>query len=240
MNYDCHVTVFDPARWQPVERRVNAQAATVGDLQAFLSRRMFNAVVVQSPAYRGMHGCLIDALRTLGPNVRAVAQLCRHTPAEEVRELHSAGARGTRWLVVDECIESAVQELDALHDMLPAQWHIELAGSRSALARLAPVLAHWPRRFVAVADRAWDGPCAHRDAEPLLWWMEMGNLYLKLVLPRPVSQPLLAQAIQRAPDRLLWGSGWPDAGPAGVDPAFASQKMAATLDRNARSLYEYG
>ena len=239
MNYDCHVTVFDPVRWQPLESH-DSPPATVADLQALLARRTFNAVVVQSPAYRGMHGCLIDALRTLGPHVRAVAQLCRYTPAEEVRELHEIGARGTRWQVGGGCIESAVRELDALHGMLPSPWHIELAGPPGAVARLAPVLAHWPRRFVAVADRAWNLPFAGRDAEALLWWMEMGNLYVKLVLPRGGSHPLLEQALRRAPDRLLWGSGWPAAGRPPAETVFTSQKMHAMLDCNARALYEYG
>ncbi len=257
MQYDCHVEVFDPVRWCHSETPDQPMAivATVTHLKPFLRASKVRApVFVQPLAYRGSHGCLLNALQTTGAHARAVGHLSMHVPGVEIEALHRRGVRGTRFVMDEQALlDDLLDDLAAIHQLLPAVWHIELSGPRRQLFKLAAKLAHWNRNFVGVATDMWKEDWCALEAARVLWWMEMGNLYLKLVLP---SQTMLAQAVAKlqpsmakmipvAADRLLWGSGWPHTASGRVhnlqfDRCHRTPAgFAHTLDANARAVYGF-
>ena len=254
MKYDCHVEVFDPVRWRPAKENMSRGCATAGDLQAFLyTRRTQHAVVVQALDYSGAHGCLLDAVRTMGVNTRAVGTLSSYANSTEIEALSQLGMRGTRVVMQNLNFLKALEDIEHLHAALPPQWHIELTGSWSWLAGLGPPLARLQRIFVAVCPGMWQQPFALSDTSRFLWWLEMGNVYLKLLSREHLNcqralclaQPLLASALCGAADRLLWGSGWPypSARPLPASASLQSDGRlswsANALDFNARAVYGF-
>ena len=107
--------------------------------------------------------------------------------------------------------------------------------------------------FVAVCPGMWQQPFALSDTSRFLWWLEMGNVYLKLLSREHLNcqralclaQPLLASALCGAADRLLWGSGcpYPSARPLPASASLQSDGRlswsANALDFNARAVYGF-
>jgi predicted TIM-barrel fold metal-dependent hydrolase len=254
MKYDCHVEVYDPARWQPASKDAGRTCATALELQSFLhARHRRHAVLVQPLAYCGTHGCLVDAVRTIGSNTRAVGTLSRYTDGSEIDALCNVGMRGTRVVMQSPNVFKAVDDIEYLHGILPAHWHIELTGSWSWLAGLGPPLVRLQRIFVAVCPDMWQHPFLAADTARFVWWLEMGNVYLKLLSTEPMrcqrdlcaAQPALDIALTDAADRLLWGSGWPHlsemALPVALKPAWGSRSNWAlkNFDFNAKAVYGF-
>jgi hypothetical protein len=66
---DCHVHVFDPARFQYAGGRVyTPPEATAGDLMNLQNALHFDRVVIVTPSVYGVdNACTINAMKTLGP-----------------------------------------------------------------------------------------------------------------------------------------------------------------------------
>lgn len=254
MKYDCHVEVYDPARWRPVAKTADRLSATALDLKTFLhARHTRHAVVVQALDYSGTHGCLVDAVRTIGTNTRAVGTLSRYTSGSEIDALCHLGMRGTRVVMQNLNVLKALDDIEFLHGVLPVQWHIELTGSWAWLAGLGPRLSRLPRTFVAMCPDMWRHPFMAADTARVLWWLEMGNVYLKLLSTEPIrcqselnmAQPKLDAALAATADRLLWGSGWPhlpaQSLPVALKPASDSRLNWAfsNFDFNAKAVYGF-
>lgn len=254
MQYDCHVEVFDPVRWRPAEKDVARACAIAVDLRAFLrTRNTRHAVVVQPLDYCGTHGCLVDAVRTVGANTRAVGTLSRYVDGAEIDALNHVGMRGTRVVMQSPNWDKAIEDIEDLHDALPPLWHIELTGSWRWLAALGPRLARLSPTFVAVCPDIWHIPFAPADTMRFLWWLEMGNVYLKLINTEPMrcqrtllaAQPELTSALSGTGDRLLWGSGWPNLMPHRLPVTSKPENHLRTVwppqafDLNARTVYGF-
>lgn len=254
MRYDCHVEIFDPARWRPAAQSSAEVALPGGALSAFLQQPSAQVpVFVQPFAYCGSHGCLLDALHVTGAHARGVGCLSRYMPVAEVEDLDQRGVRGTRFVVARRALPELLDDVAALHALLPAHWHIELSGSAHCLSQLSPGLARYARKFVGMTTDLWRTPLPSEDCERLLWWLEMGNFYLKLVLPAPAMcrdslaqrQPELSHGVVGMADRLLWGSGWPCPGARELSTLASPSEpdllteWAQTLDDNAQALYGF-
>lgn len=95
---DCHLHVFDPARfpYSPA-RRYTPPAATVADLQAFhRGIAVPRTVFVQPSVYGTDNRCLLDGLRQLGKDARGIAVIDSTFTAQQLDDLAAAGVRGVR------------------------------------------------------------------------------------------------------------------------------------------------
>lgn len=237
MLYDCHVHVVDPTRWQPATP--SELRGTASELQSTLRRRgVRRAVIVQPRSYRAAHGCFLNALAQIGANACGVAAYSKYTSQDEIAEWKQRGVRGVS-------IESnrspwiSAEEVAKLDDQLPDEWHIELDWTARELTDAAPMLARTTRAFVWTMPEeapAWD----EKVTDTLLWWVGMGNLYLKIVSSNGSvgRNTQLSNLAKQVPDRLVWGSGWPHLGPGLISPGFTT--FGHVLDRNAQELYGFG
>ncbi len=216
---------------------------------------MHGAVAVQPLAYGGAHGCLIDALCRTGERTCGVASVSRHSSPEEIEMLDRLGVRGTRLALHANDSIQMLDEVSALHALLPPKWHIELVGEWRCLAKVSSSLARLSRNFVGLCKEFWQTPLGSSDIKKAVWWMEMGNFYMKLVVPMDeaekspsgVNQMLFGLPMDLG-DRLLWGSGWPDVSTRRGLPTRQGLRrdmpkfllnLEETLDLNAQALYGF-
>jgi 2-pyrone-4,6-dicarboxylate lactonase len=226
---DCHVHVFDPARFAYApQRRFTPGRATVAQLRQHLAAVGAQRVVLVQPSVYGhQHHALVDALTTLNKGgqdmARGVAVLPPHSTATEVDALAAAGVVGTRLnlAVHGHCdAKDAHDQLQAIEGLTPPDWHIQLHAPLAVLAALAPTLAHLSRTYV-VDHLGLPGPAmppTHPLWQALLSWLATGQVYVKLSAPYLAWHPatghtereaLVRSLVAAAPHRMLWGSNWP-------------------------------
>ena len=133
----------------------------------------------------------------------------------------------------------AQDEVQRLHDVLPRTWHIELDMPWDLVGRLAPIFARLDRKFCLASARS--RLDAHEPSAPtILWWFDMGNVYLKLTGSQLVDgfHAMNRLVCRHTPDRVVLGSGQPqaEAGCWWSDEEFVS---AGQADDNARRLYPF-
>ncbi len=248
MRNDCHIEVTDLAR-----RGVPA-------LQKSMAlREVSHVVLVQPGAHATARASLLEALQQLGACACGVTMVSPYTGACDIAQLDACGVRASQVALHGMCAaqlaapaQQLAQQLEPLHRLLPRHWHVELSASAPCLAALAPMLAHWDRTFVAVpagpCPDAAQGAAQSAAADSLRWWLGMGNLYFKLVCAAPTrhsapqAMPWLDFALDSALDRVLWGSGWPQA--AAVPPDRHERRgdalpLSRILDSNAADLYGF-
>jgi hypothetical protein len=219
MHCDCHVPV---------------PAAAVPDRGAWGSLRR---VLVETCGLGTQRQALVRALGSRTANLRAVAWADRHSTGADLQALHALGVRAARLAPAPRRDPGSLLEAEMVCARLPDGWHVEVAGDLADAQRLAGVLSRLGRTVVMeVPAAAWAGPTPAQLAT-LRWWLEMGNLHLKLLsdsskLPAPHgSAPLPGPLIAAFPDRFLWGRGSLDAP---VD-----ENLRNLLDATAARLYAF-
>ena len=228
---DCHVHVFDPARFPYAPLRTYTPgAATVADLLTFERIvGMERVVLVQPSGYGTDNRCLLDGLRQLGLHrARGVAVVdpLGITPAQ-VDALHAAGVRSLRLNLEvrgehrpDEARAALRQGLEVapgvrwsvqLHAGLPV---IEALAEHIRQARTPIVLDHF------AGLKAERGTAQPGFATLLSLLRDDAPLYVKLSAPYRASRhpqyadlaPFVHALVEAAPHRLLWASDWPHTG----------------------------
>ncbi len=224
--WDCHVHVFDPARFPYAEARDYTPGPASPDALKDRLRRegIAHAALVQPSVYGTDNACLLRALRDLGPQARAVAVVDpdRITDAE-LADLQAAGVVGMRVNLVGS---HASQAADPFRRM--AQ---RLRGSGMFLQIFAP-LDRVLRQSATLEDaglpvvldhfagaRASDGADQLVALESLCRnapiWIKLSADYRLADDPAAqarLARDLIGQFWAAMPDRLIWGSDWPHTG----------------------------
>lgn len=229
--WDCHVHVFDPARFPYAEARdYTPGPASLEALRDRLHREgVANAVLVQPSVYGTDNRCLLQALRELGPQGRAVAVVDpdRITDAE-LADLQAAGVVGMRVNLV----ASQARQADPFRRMAE-----RLRGSGMFLQIFAP-LAHILQQSAVLkaaglpvvldhfaGAKASDGAeqldALERLCRDAPVWVKLSADYRLADDPAaqaPLARDLICRLWALMPDRLIWGSDWPHTG-GGADRA---------------------
>jgi len=229
--WDCHTHVFGPfdrypvspeSRYQPplapcdVHREVQRQAGFV------------HCVIVHASANGFDNSGIIDAVAAAPGQRLAVAVVPEDISDRELAKMHQAGVRGLRFTDTGETVGDASAPgalgLRALQRMMPRLkaigWHAQI----------------WARCRHVVAARDWllgggvpvildhmgtfDVSQGIHDASftALLDMLGSGSLWVKLTTTRVTRlrwsdasdiRPFHDALIERAPDRMVWGSDWP-------------------------------
>jgi predicted TIM-barrel fold metal-dependent hydrolase len=247
VRYDCHVEVLGSTALSSMYER-HCETSYVKQLKNHVASRRVRAVLVQPVEYGGAHRCLINALSALDRRTRAVASVTQYSSRSEIDELESHGACGTRFVVGRHDLDSLQDQIAELHRAIPATWHVELLGPLSRVSKLGASLARVDRNFVIYGRQCDFDVAAMVDLERLSWWSAMGNLYVKLVGEFPkisgeasAGVHAMAQFIETARDRMIWGSGWPASLAKGkaAPTVSAIARYARDFENNACDLYKF-
>ncbi len=223
---DCHFHVFDPA--YPLAATATAaapQRAMLADyrkVQAELG--LTRAVLVQSTAYGFDNRCMLAALAEVGSNGRGVVTLAPTVDATTPTQLHAAGARGARFMMLNQPLLSwdALEPLAAR--IAPLGWHINLQMDGADFPHRLQQLAKLPVPLVIDHNGKFPSPppVDAPDFRALRSLVETGRCWVKLCAPYETSRAgapdyadvsLLAHTLAQAyPQRCLWASNWPHVG----------------------------
>lgn len=236
---DCHVHVYEP-HW-PLAPTAMATPPVAPwqayrDVQASLG--LSRVVVVQPTAYGLDNRCTLHAMAALGPGARGVAVIDAQTPEATLHELHAAGIRGVRFMMLSggalpwEALEPIAARI------APLGWHIDLQVDGALFPELAPrlsrldvpVVVDHNGKFLTPPDV--DAP----QVRALRGLLDAGRCWIKLSAPYETSRSgppgyedvsALARRFASAhTERCLWASNWPHPGRA---PAPADADLLALL-----------
>lgn len=226
-SWDCHFHVYGPPdRFPYAETRgFTPPAAPVEHWLRISAAIGIERGVLVTPAVHDRDpACTLDAIARSEGRIRGVVRAHPELAPAEIERLHRAGVRGVRFPFAKEL----GREFDAglVRTVVPriapfgwvAQFHID----EDALEHHADVLGNLPTPVVldGFAGVIPGEPLDHPRARALFDLLARPNVYLKLMCAdremhlgrRYADVVALSRAIvQRAPDRLLWGSDWPHA-----------------------------
>ena len=230
---DCHVHIFDPARFPYTAKRVYTppQALIEDLLDLHKTLRMDRVVIVQPSVYGTDNSCTLDAVRKLGARARGVAVIDKDTSQTEIDEMAAAGIRGIRLNLnttpngeVDA--DDSKRTLDLAAEKIQGRgWHIQFYTRPHVIAALKSHIEQLP--FPVVFDhfggaKAAEGTNQH-GFDALLDLVKSGRAYVKISGSYRISSkapnfsdalPLAQALIAANPDRVVWGSDWPHPGSA--------------------------
>jgi predicted TIM-barrel fold metal-dependent hydrolase len=235
---DSHVHVFGPPEKYPQipSRAYTAGLAPLDELRANGSALgVSRIVIIQASIYGTDNSCLLDSLDALDGHGRGVIVVDpKATTPRMLDDWFARGARGLRINLYSDYkgadpervgLQQRLSErFQALVDIAPPGWHIEVIAPMPILAEAAPMLA---RSRVPIVIDHYGLPSVRlkpdaTEARTVLGLLREPHVWMKLSAPyRAVEGPgsdaeetkppaAWVQAfMETAPERLVWGSDWP-------------------------------
>ncbi|MEM7015869.1 MAG: amidohydrolase family protein [Pseudomonadota bacterium] len=218
---DSHFHIFGPqAKFPYMESRpLDAEDCSLEDLLVLQDRLgLERGVVVQTALYGNDNRCLLDALLRCPERFKGVAAVSNDITDDELQTLTNAGVVANRFSYmrspdIDRNLISRLHELG---------WHPQFwfEGEAQILDWRDTMLAS-PRDFV-IDHMGWQ-PCENgldsKGFKTVLECLDTGRCWIKLSGPNrfsaqdewPYSDTVAVARtlIQRAPERVIWGSDWP-------------------------------
>lgn len=218
---DCHMHVYAPGFSLAPTATFQPPMATVADYREVQQRLGLERVVVVQPTGYGFdNACTLDALAQLGASARGVAVVPPDVADSTLDELHAAGMRGVRFMMLSGGVLpwSALETLAAR--IAGRDWHINLQIDGRSFAEHEARLSALPCRIAVDHLGKFLGPTTTTDASfvALCRLLERGRTWIKLSAPYESSAAApayadiapMAQALaERFPERALWGTNWP-------------------------------
>lgn len=226
---DCHMHVlgpFDRFALAP-ERAYNVAEASLAahermKVQVGLERTVF----VQASGHGTDNRAMLAALAGLGARGRGVAVVAAQTPLAELQRMHKAGVRGVRlnlYTIGGRHPGDPPALLRSYERLIaPLGWHLQLFCAPETLVDLAP---HIERCSVpVVVDHMGLADAAEGLDQPVfqtLLRLVSKNAWAKVAGADRITRssarmadaiPFMRALAQAAPQRLVWGSDWPNIG----------------------------
>jgi 2-pyrone-4,6-dicarboxylate lactonase len=184
-------------------------------------------VLVQASGHGTDNGAMLAALAELGARGRAVAVVAPQTPLAHLQRMHKLGVRGVRlnlYTIAERHAGEPAALLRAYERLIaPLGWHLQLFCDPATLIALAPSIA---RATVPVVIDHMGLPDAAQGLEQpafqcVLELCASGRAWTKLAGADRITRasgnlrdalPFMQALAQAAPQRLVWGSDWPNLG----------------------------
>jgi 2-pyrone-4,6-dicarboxylate lactonase len=231
---DAHCHVFGPGDVFPYapERKYTPADASKEQLFALRDRLGFDKnVIVQATCHGTDNRALVDALRASNGRARGVATVDRSVTDAELREMHEAGVRGTRFNFVKRLVDFTPREMltEIAERIAPLGWHVVVYFEAADLPELWDFFTALPTTVVVDhmgrpdVMKPVDGP----EFELFVRLMrEYPNVWSKVSCPERLSVmgpaaingerlpyrdvvPFARRLVEAFPDRVLWGTDWP-------------------------------
>jgi predicted TIM-barrel fold metal-dependent hydrolase len=225
---DCHMHVFGPFERYPLapQRAYNVPEASLAahermKAQVGLERTVF----VQASGHGLDNGALLAALAEIGGRGRGVAVVAPQAPLVELQRLHKAGVRGVRLNLYTFAERRSGEPATLLRTyerlVAPLGWHLQLFCDPNMLAALAPAIAQ--SSVPVVIDHMGLPDAAHGVEQPAFQTVLQlaGKAWVKVAGADRITRstgnlrdaiPFIRALAQAAPQRLVWGSDWPNIG----------------------------
>ena len=223
---DAHCHVFGPGDRFPYapERKYTPCDAPKERLFALRDFLGFTRnVIVQATCHGHDNAALVDALAASDGRARGVASVRPDITDAELKALDAAGVRGVRFNFVKRLVDFTPREVltDIAERIAPLGWHVVVYFEAQDLEELAPFFTSLPTKVVIDhmgrpdVSRGLDHPHFHQFIDLLdknfhVWTKVTGAERLSLTGP-PYDDfvPFARAAVERFPDRVLWGTDWP-------------------------------
>ena len=219
---DCHMHIFEPRFPARADTPYPPPVATVADYRRLVQDRLgvSRAVVIQSVTHGTDNSNLVAALEAFEGRARGVAVIAPDVDDAELARLSACGVRGIRFEMATGVLPWTALETIAAR-IAPLGWHIDLQTDGRGLPDLVDRLLDLPcpvilDHYGKFADAL---PVEHPAVAAALRLLASGKGWVKLTAPyagrhgRPEPWPELipiARAyLATAPDRVVWGSEWP-------------------------------
>ncbi len=227
---ECHMHVFGPFGRFPLarERAYNVPEAPL-EAHERMKRRvgLERTVLVQASGHGMDNGAMLAALAALGDRGRAIAVVPLDVAGDELLRMKKAGVRGVRLNLVTLASRHSGDPAALLPAyarlVAPLGWHLQVFAGPQALLALEPAIARCP--VPVVIDHMGSPDAAQGVDQPafraLLGLLGKSHVWVKLAgadrITRSTGRLRDAIAFMRAlanaaPDRLVWGSDWPNIG----------------------------
>ncbi|MBV2182890.1 MAG: amidohydrolase family protein [Castellaniella sp.] len=231
---DAHCHVFGPGAVFPYapQRKYTPCDAPKEALFALRDHLGFaRNVIVQATCHGTDNRALVDALQASGGRARGVATVAQDVTDAELRAMHEAGVRGTRFNFVKRLADFTPREVlaDIAARIAPLGWHVVVYFEAQDLPELydffttlptTVVVDHMGRPDVA---KPVDGPEFGLFVKMM---QDHPNIWSKVTCPERLSQsgppalngeqhpyrdvvPFARRLVETFPDRVLWGTDWP-------------------------------
>ena len=219
---DCHHHIYDAKYPADPRSTLRPGDASVEDYRA-LQRRIGTSrnVIVQPSTYGTDNSCTLDALVSFGPTARAVAVVDTTVSDAELKRMNGLGVRGIRFNLAQagattpEMIEPLSKRVNELG------WHIQINAPAAKIMEIKDILNRVPSPIVF--DHLAHIPEPEGTAHPLFGvvlalidkgktWVKLSGAYADTKIGPPSYSDSSAVArtyVQKAPERLVWGSDWP-------------------------------
>lgn len=252
---DCHVHVYQPASQFPFwpGRHYTPADAPLEQMIA-LHRRIGveRAVIVHPSPYGTDNSSLLWLLQAIGPNARGVAVIDENTTSAMLAQMHKAGVRGTRLNLETRGQRdpdfAREQILRTVRQTAHLGWHVQLFVNLGVIEGLHDTIMSLPAMVVFDHFGRLDATAGIQQPgmDALLSVVRAGKAYVKLSAPYRVSElpdygdvaPYAQALIAANPDRMVWGSDWPNSFPPkgtvrnpGVPEPFRAEDNLAAIRR---------
>ena len=224
---DAHCHVFGPASAFPYapERKYTPCDAPKEKLFALRDYLGFERnVIVQATCHGHDNRALVDALVHSNGKARGVASVGRDVTDAELKAMHAAGVRGTRFNFVRRLVDFTPREVlfEIANRIAPLGWHVVVYFEAKDLPELWDFFTALPT--IVVVDhmgrpdvtKPLDGPEFGRFVRLM---REHPNVWSKVSCPERLSVsgppdygdvvPFAKHLVETFPDRVLWGTDWP-------------------------------
>jgi predicted TIM-barrel fold metal-dependent hydrolase len=227
---DCHMHVFGPFERFALapERAYNVAEAPLAAHERMKAQvGLERTVLVQASGHGTDNRAMLAALAELGARGRGIAVVPPQTPLAELQRMHKAGVRGLRLNLYTFAARHTGEPAALLRAyerlIAPLGWHLQLFCEPLALLALAPAIA---RAGVPVVIDHMGLPDAAQGLEQpvfqcVLELCASGRAWAKLAGADRITRgsgnlrdalPFVRALAQAAPQRLVWGSDWPNIG----------------------------
>ena len=224
---DAHCHVFGPEAQFPFapQRKYTPCDASKDQLFALRDHLGFTRnVIVQATCHGNDNRALVDALAHSGGMARGVASVARDVSDAELRAMHAAGVRGTRFNFVRRLVDFTPREVlvEIAKRIAPLGWHVVVYFEAQDLPELWDFFTALPTTVVVDhmgrpdVGKPLDGP---EFALFLRLMREHENVWSKVSCPERLSKsgppgyddvvPFARRLVETFPERVLWGTDWP-------------------------------
>ena len=224
---DTHCHVFGPESRFPYapERKYTPCDATKDQLFALRDHLGFERnVIVQASCHGNDNRALVDALVHSQGRARGVASVGRDVSDAELKLMHEAGVRGTRFNFVRRLVDFTPREVlaEIAARLAPLGWHVVIYFEAQDLPELWDFFTTLPTTVVVDhmgrpdVTKPVDGPEFQLFLKLL---SEHENIWSKVTCPERLTQsgppgyddvvPFARRLVDTFPDRVLWGTDWP-------------------------------